>query len=50
MCEHLGFLVSTLGSDKLMVDDNVQEKGRPKKLVGPSSVPVHDAHKNGTHL
>lgn len=50
MCEHLGLLVSTLGSDKLMVDDYFQEKGGPKKLVDPSSVPIHNTHKNAIPL
>lgn len=50
MCEHLGLLVSTLGSDKLMVDDYVQEKGVPKNLVDPSTVTIRNTHKNTTHL
>lgn len=37
-CKHLGLLLSILGSDELMVDDYIQGKSWPKRLVDPSPV------------
>lgn len=37
-CEPLGLFLSTLGSDKLIVDANVQRKGLPKNITDPSFV------------